>query len=94
MRKFDGGTRKISGVTIMEVSAGAPAKVVWNIFDHLKPDLITTHRKDPDGVDVGVGATGAISTPSGPVVEGAAPGLDRELEDLSGDLLGAGGGDG
>ncbi len=49
IRKY--GNRKILGNTIMEVSAGAPIKVAWNIFDHIKPNLNMTFNNGIYGAD-------------------------------------------
>ena len=45
------GTRKILGNTIMEVSDGAPITVVWNIFDHITPNLKMTWSNGIYGAD-------------------------------------------
>ena len=47
IRKFSNGARKILGDTVMEVSAGSPAKVVWNVFNYFTPSLNMTY---PNGV--------------------------------------------
>ncbi len=45
VRTFANGKRKLLGDTIMEVSKGGTPKVVWNVYDHLKPDLTKTYMK-------------------------------------------------
>lgn len=56
VRTFSGGTRKLLGESIVEVSPGAKPKVVWSLFDHVQPDLNQTYPKnqysaDPDVED-------------------------------------------
>jgi len=46
VRTYNGGTRKLLGETIVEVSAeGGPAKVVWRAFDNFVPDLTRNYPK-------------------------------------------------
>lgn len=51
VRSFNGGSRKLLGESIMTVEEGGQAKVFWDVFDHLTPDLSKTYNKgtyDPD----------------------------------------------
>ena len=43
IREFDDGQRRLLGDTIVEVSPGGGVRTVWNIFDHIEPDLDQTY---------------------------------------------------
>ena len=56
VRTYDGGSRKILGENIIEVSDSGQAKKVWSVFDHFSPDLSFNYSKggylaDPDVED-------------------------------------------
>ena len=52
MREFEGGTRKILGETIKEITPDGNVTVIWSIFDDLEPDLNKTYPTGFYGNDV------------------------------------------